>query len=134
MAAFTRVEEKPKTEFVHVEEPEEKDPFIELADDIDKAFKKYKDRKLDFSGFGYGYSAEMKAQYLCALNMMQTCMGNLNKEAMDLWKDQSISNDTVLRELGKMLFYIEVMAITCNRDLSDVKSECEKLTTAIDRL
>lgn len=134
MTAFSRVEEKPKTEFVHVEEPEETDPFIELADDIDKAFKKYKDRKLDFSGFGYGYSAEMKAQFLCSLNSIQGCIGKLNNEAIDLWKDQSISNDTVIKELGKMLFYIEVMAMTCNRDLSDVKSECEKLTTAIDRL
>lgn len=134
MTSFARIEtsahEQP-TEFVHVSEPEKTDELVELCNHIDVAFDRYKDRNLDLRNFGWTNRDVAKAQYCYALAGLQRCIGNLSAEQIDIFKGSSVSSEVIEQELGKMLWYMEVLAMSYDKDLTDARDECERTNRAL---
>lgn len=122
------------TSWAHVDEPENEDELCDLCCDIDRAYDKYKQRKLYFGNFYDNHSDQKTAQYLFAVSEMQKCMGELSNLSCDIFKGDRPDCDYMEKIMGKMLFYMEVAMMSYGKDLTDARDECKDICRAIARL
>lgn len=134
MTSWARVKDEQTVEpkWAHVEEePENTDQFAELCSEIDKAYEKYKQKKLYFGNF-YSTRSDMKAaEYLFAVSEMQRCMGKLSSMSCDIFKGDSVDCEEMEKQMGKMLFYMEIAMMSHGKDLTDARDECAQICRGI---
>ena len=122
---FKKVEQpKPKTNFVHVDEPEEKDVLDELVEKLGDAYEAVEPT------LGCFYR-ESEGKVIWGVTKLNQCVGEMSKEiATCIMDSEYASKRTLYEQMAKMLFYMNAIASAYDDDLRDVVKEAMNIADA----
>ena len=121
---FKKVEQpKPKPNFVHVDEPEEKDALDELVEKLNDAY----DTVEPSLGCFYRKS---EGQAIWGVTKLNQCAGEMSKEITCIMDGDYASKQTLYEQMAKMLFYMNAIANAYDDDLTDIVKEAMDIADA----